>query len=302
MLPKPLICYALALTLLLAMSLPAELCAEPVLKELSREDIFAYPPKSSFRVTRWLRKADKFKTKGRIEKAVLYYIKAAERNDARGQYLLGLCYNEGYGVPSDGDKSLHWISLSAEQGYLPAQFFLGQVYFMRRWVGDDQKAFTYYREAALQGHTEAQYNVGWCYFSGFGVEPDNDEAFRWIRKSAEKGYSKAQEGMGLAYYFGDRGMEQDYKLAANWFERAAEQGELLSQFYLATLYFYGMGVEADTVKAFSWYKESAERGYMWSQNKMGDIYERGEGVEPDSSAAFLWYKKAAEPRSRWCAK
>lgn len=278
----------------IAMMLSAgELSAQVELVNVTSEALFAYPPKSSLRAARWLRKADKFKTEGNAEKAVLYYTKAAEKNDARGQFLLSLCYSSGYGVDADGEKAMHWLSLSAQQGYALAQNLMGVLYTYKE-NADYKKALAYYKKAALQGYSEAQYNVGWCYFNGYGVEADQEEAMRWIRLAAEQEYALALDAMWQGYYFGTKGLPHDYKQAADWMEKAIAKGEQMPQFYLATLYLEGKGVEADTVKALSLFTQSAEEGYMWSQNKLGGLYEVGIGVPADSAAAYAWYKKAAE--------
>ena len=39
----------------------------------------------------------------------------AEQGDAEAQYLLGLMYNEGKGVPQDYKEAVKWWRLSAEQ-------------------------------------------------------------------------------------------------------------------------------------------------------------------------------------------
>ena len=280
--------------LFVAMFPVGELCAQNNLETLTNKDLVAYPPKSSLRATRWLCKADKFKAEGNAEKAVLYYTKAAEKGDACAQFVLSLCYNEGYGVSPDAERSMHWLSLSVGQEYALAQNFLGVMYTYHKENADYKKALAYYKKAALQGYSEAQYNVGWCYFNGYGVEADQEEAMRWIRKAADQEYALALDAMWQGYYFGTKGLPRDYKQAADWMEKAIAKGEQMPQFYLATLYLEGKGVEADTVKALSLFTQSAEEGYMWSQNKLGGLYEVGIGVPADSAAAYAWYKKAAE--------
>ena len=80
----------------IAMMLSAgELSAQVELVNVTSEALFAYPPKSSLRAACWLRTADTFNTEGNAEQAVLYYTKAAEKNDARGRCLLSLCYSSG---------------------------------------------------------------------------------------------------------------------------------------------------------------------------------------------------------------
>ena len=79
------------------------------------------------------------------------------------------------------------------------------------------------RVKAEQGHSRAQYNLGWMYYHGNGVLQEYKESVRWYRKSAEQGYSKAQYNLGQLYRQG-KGVSQDYKQAVEWVRKAAEQG------------------------------------------------------------------------------
>ena len=51
--------------------------------------------------------------------AAAWFIKAAERGDAMGQFCLSLCYAGGDGVKQDIAASLRWLKKAAEQD-LPA--------------------------------------------------------------------------------------------------------------------------------------------------------------------------------------
>ena len=44
---------------------------------------------------------------------------------------------------------------------------------------DPQMAVKWYTKAALQGHENAQYNLGVCYAKGRGVEQDDEKAVEW---------------------------------------------------------------------------------------------------------------------------
>ena len=48
--------------------------------------------------------------------------------DLREWFLQGTYYHYGYGVPQDYAEAVKWFRLAAEQGYTDAQFFLGLVY------------------------------------------------------------------------------------------------------------------------------------------------------------------------------
>ena len=54
-----------------------------------------------------------------------------------------------------------------------------------------------YRVEAEQGNAEAQYNLGYCYVFGEGVDQDYAEAVKWYRKAAEQGHAKAQKALRL---------------------------------------------------------------------------------------------------------
>jgi len=61
--------------------------------------------------------------------------------------------------------------MSAEQGFGPAQFNIGNMYSAGRGVGKDLfEASLWYRQAAEKGITEAQFNLGLAYETGRGVK------------------------------------------------------------------------------------------------------------------------------------
>lgn len=55
------------------------------------------------------------------------------------------------------------------------------------------------RDAAEQGHAEAQCSLGICYYYGAGVEKDSQEAATWYRRAAEQGHASAQCNLGVCY-------------------------------------------------------------------------------------------------------
>jgi TPR repeat protein len=50
---------------------------------------------------------------------------------------------------------------------------------------DYVEAVKWYRKAAEQGHTEAQFNLGYCYANGQGVGKDKVEAYAWFSMAAK---------------------------------------------------------------------------------------------------------------------
>lgn len=171
------------------------------------------------------------------DKAVDYIGKAAYRGnqDAKTKLKeLGLPENYGeilhnYELGKDKydhkhyDEAVKMFRLSAEQGYAPAQYYMGVCYDKGRGFSPNKtEAARWYRLAAEQDHTEAQFNLGYAYLMGEGVSLDYSEGAKWTRLAAEKGYRSAQDNMGWCYELG-KGVPVNYSEAVRWYKLAAKQ-------------------------------------------------------------------------------
>jgi TPR repeat protein len=103
----------------------------------------------------------------------------------------------------------------------------------------------------------------------------------------------AQRRLGARYDFG-HGVKQDYRVAAMWYERAADQGDAIAQNNLGGLYLNGLGVATNVTKAVELFKKSAEKGFDMAQNTLGALYDTGVGVEQNGAEANVWHTRAAE--------
>ena len=90
-----------------------------------------------------------------------------------------------------------------------------------------------------------------------------------------------------------KGVAQDDKLAAQWFRRAAEQGDASAQYNLAMLYRQGRGLAEDDKAAAQWLRRAAEQGYALAQSGLGLMYATGEGMPEDTVYAHMWANIAA---------
>ena len=77
--------------------------------------------------------------------------------------------------------------------------------------------------AALQGHSEAQFNLGLYYAEGTGVKPDPAEAVKWWAMAAKQGYAAAQFNLGLMYMKGE-GVDENQDEAVRLWRMSANQG------------------------------------------------------------------------------
>ncbi|WP_165793730.1 tetratricopeptide repeat protein [Hyphococcus luteus] len=158
--------------------------------------------------------------------------------------------------------------------------------------GDDAQAARLWRQAAEKGNAAAQYNLGWAYENGRGVEQNGVEAARWYRQAAEQGHSSAQYSLGVMRLAG-RAVSQDSGEAARLFRLAAEQGHASAQKNLGLMYKNGDGVGQNDVAAVQWFRRAAEQDHGSAQFSLGLMYEEGRGVERNLDQAARWYRKAA---------
>ena len=148
---------------------------------------------------------------------------------------------------------------------------------------------------ACDGPSDAagQYNLGHSYYHGDGRPKDYKMAAYWYGKAAEQGDMWAQKNLGICYEHGE-GVEKDPARAVYWYSKAAEQGDAWSQTELGICYENGNGVEKDPAKAAYWYGKAALQGHAWAQCNLASCYEYGFGVEQDMVQAAYWYGKAAD--------
>jgi len=136
----------------------------------------------------------------------------------------GAMYGNGHGVPQDDKETVKWFRKAAEQGHTKAQFNLGAMYGNGQGVPrDDEAAVKWYRRAAEQGNDRAQYSLGLMYINGQGIQQDHKKAMKWFRKAAEQGFASAQFDLGIMYHNGE-GVSQNYVQAFKWFNIAGANG------------------------------------------------------------------------------
>ncbi|MEI6704089.1 MAG: PDZ domain-containing protein, partial [Deltaproteobacteria bacterium] len=114
-----------------------------------------------------------------------------------------------------------------------------------------------------------------------------------FRKAAELGDVNSQYNLAVAYSMG-HGVNQDYSESARWYRKAAEQGDAGAQYTLGTGYFNGQGVKQDYVEAVKWFRKAAEQGEPNAQSMLGYAYDSGKGVKQDDFEAIKWFRRAAE--------
>ncbi len=155
----------------------------------------------------WIQKAAELNCEEAINKLIIYHfqgigvdkslvpvVQAARKGSAEHQYILGLSYAGGIGVPQ--------ISILATRCF---------------------------STAAAQGHVLAQYNLGYCHENGIGIPPDAKQAVKWYQAAANQGFAAAQYSLGRCYAEGIGELKKDEQEAIICYRKAAEQGHVAAQ-------------------------------------------------------------------------
>jgi localization factor PodJL len=108
---------------------------------------------------------------------------------------------------------------------------------------------------------------------------------------AEAGDAAAQLDLAIRYAEGGTG-PRNYELAAQWYEKAAQQGLAVAEYRLGSLYEKGLGVGKDMQRAKDLYQRAAEKGNTRAMHNLGVL--AAEGGKPNYTSAALWFGKAAE--------
>jgi len=97
--------------------------------------------------------------RGDFAAAVVLYQQAADKGDSRAEFILGVMYANGQGVPQDLAAAANW-----------------------------------YAKAADAGEAGAQYSLGVMYRDGQGVPQDADKAAYWFGRAANPDLAQAGSG------------------------------------------------------------------------------------------------------------
>ncbi|MBP5446539.1 MAG: CHAT domain-containing protein, partial [Treponema sp.] len=229
-----------------------------------------------------------YETRGEIFKAVYWYEKSAEQNNAASQRRLGNIFQSGYqtGVKGTPDyaraKSL--FEKAAAQNDALAQHYLARIYYEGKGIPYNYfKAFEFEKKAAENGLPEAQFWTGYMYEFGQGVNASISAANDWYKKASAGGNLRATYNLGINYWNAN-GVSRDYVTALDLFNRVVEKGQTSTNEYLNCLFFlgyaceFGQGTKQDYPKALEWYQKAAALGQSGAQNNLGVMYEAGWGV------------------------
>ena len=223
--------------------------------------------------------------------------KAADGGEKDG----GRLYHETVALLESGEIELEdgiaLLKKNASGGHALSWIYLGQLYSEKELsIYNPTFALDCYSSAAALDYGEGHYNLGLCYFSGFGCDVDYEAAANCFADGARIFNANCICALGICYEFGI-GCDINYEYAFNLYEKGAELGHPRAANNLGGCYFYGHGVEKDVQKAIDIYAHAANLGSSDAECRLGIIAEEREYVERDVELAVYHYKRAAKAKN-----
>ena len=181
----------------------------------------------------------------------------------------------------------------------------GQVYE----ISAERSSMDYTRDPALKKYGELTSGDGTVYDMTLSHPTDvrytpvnggKPESYKKIEEKAQEIMDSIASTDGGSYSAGagmkgeelyqagkDAFLAEDYGKALEYFQLAADAGQIEACGVVGALYEAGVGAEQDYGKALEWYQKAAEQGSPMALNNLGDFYEYGKGVEQRCSRLEL---------------
>lgn len=224
---------------------------------------------------------------GDAKAAAKWLKKAVMRDHVASLHLLACLYLEGKGIAQDTATGLELMRKAAILGNADAQFDLGVLLAAgtKDIPASAEEAIRWFRLAAAQGHTRAQYRLGKAFLDGTGVAQSYASALTWLKTAAIEGYAPAQYEYGR-FFLDKENPKFSLPDAFRWMRLAAKDGDANAQEALAALYETGSGCVKDEVKAFFWATEAAKQDNIAAGFRLARYYQEGIGTKPDALSAY----------------
>jgi uncharacterized protein len=192
--------------------------------------------------------------------------KAAQSGHGPSERLLALQYQS----LGDTEGWLNWLKKACNHDCVEAMLELSAYYAETK--PEHPAKITLLHRAAEMGSAEAAMRLYEINIGGEETERDLQAAIIWLTTAAET-ESQAQLQLGDCYYFGEA-VDKDLQRAAHFYGLAAAQGNAQAQFSLASMLDQGDGIERNAEEAVKYYRMAAEAEHGFAQLYLAGFLEQ----------------------------
>ena len=259
-----------------------------------------------------------------LPKALALYEQLADEDEPHAYFILGHLYYNAEEI-KDPQKALYYMQKAADAEHPDALFFMATNYLKDPEVGttpeydfgletNEELGMQMLQKAAEEDQSNAMFSMSLCYYHGKHTEQDYEQAFALVAQSMEQEATAGKARLLADMYMEGKGVEQNYKRAAAYYQYATDNGDFEAASKLAGLYKEGKGVEQNAQMALRlvlrsnelmrWQlfgimpltvaRNEAAKGDPAAMFQIGNRYQEGDGVEQNMEKAVEWWKKADE--------
>jgi Sel1 repeat protein len=240
-------------------------------------------------------------------KAFELYEKLAKQENLVAQKRLVEYYSDAKNPKKDAEKTLSWQERIAKKGDAETQYQLGKYYLTLvpdtatnttstpvqtakpAQAAATATATTQHNNPSIRHRSAMKANVKYVSKEKPMKYISETKGVQWLTKASEQNYVQAQNELGKYY-----SAKQDFGLALNYYQKAAQRDFAEAQCNLANCYYNGTGAERSYEKAAELYRQSARNGYPIAQYRLAHCYFHGEGIGQSDDRAADWFDQACE--------
>lgn len=191
-------------------------------------------------------------------------------------------------------EATSWLKRGANLGHVESCYEMGNCYYAGYGVKEDwAQAFFYYEQAAQAGHPDAINNLADMYLNGEHVTVDEGRALELFKQAANLEVPEAMFTLGMMYEQGI-GIETNSEQALQYYLKAARCGDVEAEYRMGSIYYEGLLGEAINLSlAYEWFEKAAEKHHVDALFNLGYINRNGIGRPADGKAALHYLKQAA---------
>lgn len=238
------------------------------------------------------------------KEAVVWFKKAADKDNLSATYYYGYMLFKGMGTAQDKAAGISYLTKAARRGVVSADNMLGQIYYEGDGTEKDvELALKHLKKAAIAKKGEAQLLLAQCYKNGEGVGKDYDlavlwlaEAFRHQKENDVKDLLGGGNDVSFKNYVDGLKklcVEKDFEAAAKIFKKVEKAGVIDGLTMQALCLSNADNPKKNEKKAFKMLTEAAAQSVA-AKYHLSLFYEQGIATDKNSDKARELLLQAAE--------
>lgn len=211
--------------------------------------------------------AEKLYRRAAYARALELFEKEAAKGSTDAMCYLGKMYEKGYGCRKNMSRALEWYEKASGAGNSEADRNVKRL-----------------QASTAKPEPKANEKISKPFFKKL-TEPET--------MSARPAVTAPNNAFAAAMRAYREHTDAGYRVAASSFQQAAEAGSINACYYLGQIYEKGLGCEKDRSKALEWYERAADAGNMNAKERRDALKKESEPIQTSPSYSSATVKQTA---------